>query len=313
MTLRIIGGSSHKQFTQAICKHLGVKKTEMTSKVFSNDNRFVTINEPVRGDDVFVIQTQRAPVDSHIMEMLILIRALRDASAARITAVMPYFPYSRSDKKDQPRIAITAKLLADLLASAGANRVLIMEMHVPQIQGFFSIHCDHLIAAPEITAHLKKHWNLENYCLVAGDAGAAKMVKLYADTLELPVAIMDKRREGNDGSVSIKSVIGNVENKKVLIIDDETASGGTLVKNAAFLMDHAGAVSVDACVVHPVLGPGAVEQINASPINKFITTDTIPLGDTLSNCEIVSVTKKFAETIRRIHANESIKSLNDLV
>lgn len=313
MALRIIGGSSHPQFTKAICEHLGLEETKSTSMLFSNQNRFVTIDEPVRGDDVFVIQTQAEPVDQHVMELLILIRALRDASAKRIVAVMPYMPYIRSDKKDQPRIAITAKLLADLLYSAGATRALIMEMHSPQTQGFFSTPCDHLIAAPEVVQYLKDNWDLENYCIVGGDSGAAKMIKDYADGLDLPVAIMDKRRERNDETVSIKGVIGDVRGKKALIIDDETQSGGTLIKDAQYLLEHAGALSVDACVVHPALGPNAAAKLNASPINRILTTDTIPTDQhDLNNHEIVSVTKKFAECIRRTHANESIKSLNDL-
>jgi len=314
MTLRIIGGSSHKQFTKAVCAHLGIEETKSTSVVFSNDNRFLTIDEPVRGDDVFVIQTQAPPVDAHIVELLIYIRALRDASAGRITAVMPYMPYSRSDKKNQPRIAITARLLADLLQSAGANRALIMDMHAPQIQGFFSFPCDHLIGAPDIVRHLKETWNLENYCLVAGDAGAAKMLKHFADGLNLPIAIMDKRRDKNDETVLIKGVIGDVRGKHALIIDDETQSGGTLIKDAEFLLQTAGTLSVDACVIHPALGPRASERLNASPINRIITTDTIPTGEHhLNHHEVVSVTKKFAECIQRIHNDESIKSLNDII
>jgi ribose-phosphate pyrophosphokinase len=313
MSLKIIGGSSHKDFTQKVCAHLGVVETKTTSLMFSNDNRFVTIDEPVRGDDVFVIQTPAPPADVHIMELLILIRTLRDASAERITAVMPYLPYARSDKKDQPRVCITARLIADLLQTAGADRALVMEMHSKQIQGFFSIPCDHLIAAPDIIAYLKNNWDLENYVIVAGDAGAAKMVKPFADGLHLPVAMMDKRREGNEEQVRIKGVIGDVKGKKVLIVDDETASGRTLIKDAEFLMSEAGASSVDACFIHVAFDEKAAERLNNSPISKFLTTDTVPLGNKqLKNCEIISVTKRFAEMIKRIHSNESVKSLNDI-
>lgn len=313
MNLRIIGGSSHKQFTHDVCAHLGAEETKTTVKTFSNDNLFVSIDEPVRGDDVFVIQTQTPPVDKHLMELFILIRTLRNASAKRITAVLPYLPYARSDKRDQPRICITARLIADMLQTAGANRVIVMDLHAPQIQGFFSIRCDQLVAAPEIIEYLKASWNLENYCLVAGDAGAAKMMKAYADGLSLPVAIMDKRREGNNEQVTIKGVIGDVKGKKVLLIDDETQSGGTLVKDAEYLMGHAGAISVDACVVHPALGPQAPERLNVSAIKKFISTDSIPkTTESLHHHEIVSVTKKFAEAIRRIHEDQSIKSLNEI-
>lgn len=313
MALKIIGGSSHKSFTKEVCSHLNIEETKSTSFPFSNDNRFVTIDEPVRGDDVFVIQTQASPVDAHLMELFIMIRALKNASAKSVSVVFPYMPYIRSDKKDQPRISITAKLVADLIATAGADRALLMDMHSPQVQGFFSVPCDHLLATREIVTYLKENWDLENYCLVGGDAGAAKMMKDYADGLGLPVAIMDKRREGNDEKVMIKGVIGNVEGKKVLIIDDETQSGGTLIKDAEYLLGDGGALSVDACVVHAALGPNAGENLNNSPINRIVTTDTIPVEPgTLNNHEIVSVTEKFAETIRRIYECESIKSLNDV-
>ncbi len=313
MNLKIIGGSSHPNFTQKVCEHIGVSPTPITSIKFSNDNRFVKIEEPVRGDDVFVIQTQANPVNSHVMELLIILRALKNASAARITAVCPYFPYARSDKKDQPRVCITARLMADLLESAGADRVLIMEMHSPQLQGFFSVPCDHLIGAPEIVMYLKQNWNLDNYILVGGDAGAAKMIKTYADGLHLPVAIMDKRRDDNDEQVRIKGVIGDVRGKKVLIIDDETSSGDTLIKDAEYLLNYAGAQSVDACVVHPALSPDAAEKLNRSPIKRILTTDTIPIDHfKLENVEVVSVAQRFAQGIQRIHANQSFKSLNDL-
>jgi len=312
MNLKIIGGSSHKDFTQKICQHLNTEETKSNSFKFSNNNRFVTIDEAIRGDDVFVIQTSTFTVDEDLMELLVLIRTLAGASAGRITAVMPYFPYARSDKKDQPRVCVTARLVADLLQAAGANRALVMEMHSPQIQGFFSFPCDHLIAAPDIIKYLQANWELDNYVLVAGDAGAAKMIKKYADTLNLPVAIMDKRRESNDETVRIKGVIGNVEGKKVLIIDDETLSGGTLIEDTDYLLDKAGALSVDTCFVHANLGEGAAEKLNNCRIGKFLTTDTIPsVHQNIRDLEVISVTKRFAEFIRRIHENESVKSLND--
>ena len=314
MNLKIIGGSSNKEFTKKICEHLGTEETKSTSFTFSNEDRFITIDEPVRGDDVFVIQTHNSPVDANIIELLIYIRTLRDASAGRITAVLPYFPYARSDKKDQPRICITAKLMADMLEKAGADRVLIMEMHSPQLQGFFNIPCDHLIGSPDIVGYLKNNWDLENYVLVAGDSGATKMMESYADALDLPVAMMDKRRIGNEEKVEIKSVIGEVENKKVLIIDDETLSGGTLIKDAEYLLNQAGAISVDTCFIHANLGEGAAEKLNNSPIKRFLTTDTIPSKDFgLRDLEIISVTKRFADMIERTHKNKSVKSLNDVL
>ena len=313
MTLRIIGGSSHTQFTSAVCTHLGIKETPTTSKVFDNDNRFVTVEDAVRGDDVYIIATQARPVDAHLMELYMLLRAVKIASATRVTAVLPYLPYSRSDKRDLPRVTVTARLIADLIETAGANHVLVADLHAPQIQGFFSIPCDVLYAAPEIVVYLKKNWNLKDYALVGGDAGAAKLLKLYADGLKLPVAIMDKRRDPNTGAVSVKGVIGDVRGKKALIIDDETQTGSTLIKDAEFLLKRGGAVSVDACVIHPALGPSAAKNLNKSPIKRFVTTDTIPTeGHNLRDHEIVSMTKKFADCIGRMHENKSIKSLNDL-
>ncbi len=311
MALKIIGGSSHKQFTKKICDHLGIVETKTTSKLFSNENRFVTVDEPVRGDDVFVIQTQSPPVDSHLVELLILIRTLHSASAGRITAVLPYFPYARSDKKDQPRVCITARLVADMLEKAGANRILIMEMHSPQIQGFFSIPCDHLLAAPDVIQYLKDNWDLTDYVVVAGDAGAAKMIKPYSDNLHLPMAIMDKRRKSNDETVSIRGVMGKVEGRKALVIDDETTSGRTLIQNAEYLLNQAGVKSVEACFIHSVFDEPASKRLNDSPISRFLTTDTSSLSASIRDCEVISVTKRFAGMMQRIHKNESVKSLND--
>jgi len=312
--MKIFSGSSHPEFAKKICEHLGLELGKSNSFIFSNDNRFITVDEAVRGEDVFIIQTSCESVDIHLVELLMFIRTLRGASAKRITAVMPYFPYVRSDKKDQPRICVSARLIADLLETAGADRALIMEMHSPQLQGFFSIPCDHLLAAPALINYLKKNWDLTNYILVAADAGAAKTMKLYADGLNLPVAIMDKRRTGNDEKPTIKGVIGDVKEKKVLLVDDEVSSGGTLKRDAEYLINQAGAKSVDVCLAHPVLGKNSVENLNSSSINRFVITDSIPTDDKpLKNKEIVSVTSMFAECIRRIHGNESIKSLNDIV
>ncbi|MBT7228244.1 ribose-phosphate pyrophosphokinase [Candidatus Parcubacteria bacterium] len=314
MDLKIIGGSSHKKFNEAICKHLGIRETKTQSFKFSNDNRFVVIDEPVRGDDVFVIQTQLKPVNSHIMELLMLIRTLKSSSAGRITVVLPYFFYSRSDKKDQPRICITAKLIADLLETAGADRILTMELHSSQVQGFANVPFDHIVAAPDVIQYLKENWKLDDYVLVAGDSGAAKLVEPYADGLHLPIAMIDKRRIGNDEKVKIKSVLGDVKGKKCLIIDDETLSGGTLIEDAKYLLEEAGAIEVDACFIHANLGEGAAEKLNNSPIKKFLTTDTIPTDhQKMRDLEIVSVTKRFANFINRIHNNESVKTLNDVV
>jgi len=313
MDMKIFSGSSHPEFAKQICKKLNVPLGKNSSFKFSNDNYFITIDEPVRGQDVFFIQTSTLPVQDHLMELLMHIRTFRDSSAGRITAVIPYFPYVRSDKKDQPRICITGRLVADMLKTAGANRVIIAEMHSMQLQGFFSIPTDHMLSGPTIIKYLKENWNLKDYVIVAGDAGAAKMIKLYADGLNLPVAIMDKRRNSNDEQPKIKGVIGNVKGKKCLIVDDEVSSGRTLIRDTEYLLGEAGATEVDVCVTHPVLGGNAIEELNASKIKKFIFTDTIPiLNKKLRNTEIISLVPVFAECIKRIHNNESIKSINDL-
>lgn len=313
MKLHIISGSSHKTFATAVCKTLDIKQTRITSKVFSNGNRFVAIDESIRNGDVFVIQTQAPCVSEHIMELLLIIRTLRDASAGRVTAVLPYLPYSRSDKKDQPRVCIAARLVADLLQSAGANRVITMELHAPQIQGFFSVPCDHVLASPALAAHLKKNWKLQDTVLVASDAGAAKMVKRFADALSLPIAIMDKRREGNDEDVSIRGVVGDVRGKKTLLIDDETATGKTLVRDAEFLAAQAGATEVNACVSHAAFDETGAKRLMASPIRRIVMTDTIPQqGLSKDRFEIVSVAPIFAECIRRVHEGQSIKTLNEI-
>lgn len=313
MNLKIFSGSSHPTFTAAICKHLGVPVGKSTNQVFSNDNRFVLIDEAVRGADVFIVETSTAPVDGYLVELLMYVRALRDASAGRITVVAPYLPYVRSDKRDQARISLSARLVADLIEAAGANRVLTMDLHSPQVQGFFSIPCDHLLASPTIIKYLQKNWDLTDYAIVAGDAGAAKIVKIYADALHLPVAIMDKRRDANDDKPIVKGVIGDVRGKKTLLVDDEVASGRTLIRDAEFLLQNAGAISVDAAVVHPVLSGEATRELNASLINRFVVTNTIP-NDTkpLKNKEVVDVSALFAECIRRIHESESIYSLNKI-
>lgn len=311
--LKIFSGSSHLNFAKKIADHLKIQLGKSHIQTFSNNNRFLSIDEPVRGDDVYVVQTSCEPVDENLMELIMFIRTLRDASAAQITAVLPYFPYVRSDKRDQPRVCIAARLVADLLEAAGANRVLVMDLHSPQIEGFFSIHVNHLLASPTIINYLQKNWSMDNFVLVASDAGAAKMLKKYADALHLPVAIMDKRREANNEKPIVKGVIGDVKNKKVLLIDDEVSSGRTIINDAEFLLTKAGALEVDACSVHAILGGTAVPELNNSLINRFIVTNTVPSDKkNLKNKEVVDVSQLFAECILRIHENKSIKSLTEV-
>jgi len=223
---------------------------------------------------------------------------------------LPYFPYARSDKKDRPRISITARLMADLVETAGANRVLTMNLHSPQVQGFFRIPTDHLQAAPILCDYLRQSRDLSNYVLVAGDVGESKDVGHYATRLDLPIAIVDKRRYGDDESPRAVNLIGDVAGKVALIIDDEVASGGTLVEAARFVLER-GAVAVEACVVHPVLSGKAVERIDASPIRQLVVTDSLPLdADKRSDrIRVRSVAGLFAEAIRAIHDGSSVSSL----
>ena len=275
---------------------------------FSNENLMVKIDENVRGCDVFVIQTSCPPVNEGLIELLITIDALKHASSGRITAVMPYFPYVRSDKKDKPRISITARLVADLLQTAGADRVVTMDLHAPQIQGFFRIPVDHLQAVPLVADYLRSK-DLTDHVLVAGDAGEAKEVGRYANRLHLPMAIIDKRRLDDTEKAIPTHLIGDVEGKHAIIVDDEVATGGTLCEAAAFLKEQ-GASTVTAAFTHAVLSGTAVAKLDASAIEQLVFTDTIPLAEKTSpKFHVLSVSELFAKAIRRIHDGDSISEL----
>jgi ribose-phosphate pyrophosphokinase len=308
--IKILGGSAHPELTRDICKHLGTEPCQSTVVRFSNENLMVQIDENVRGADVFVIQPSCPPVSDGIVELLITIDALKHASAERITAVLPYFPYTRSDKKDRPRISITARLMADLLETAGANRVLTMDLHSPQVQGFFRIQADQLHAAPILCDYLRTSRNLENYVLVAGDVGESKEIGNYANRLNLPIAIVDKRRYADDDNARATNLIGDVEGKHALIIDDEIATGGTMMEATQFVLSR-GAVSVEAACVHGVLSGKAIERIESSPLRSLVVTDTIPLAPEkrIDKIQILSVAKLFADAIKAIHTGSSVSRL----
>ena len=308
--IKVISGSSHPAFAAKVCEHLGVELCPTQLFRFSNENLLVQIEDNVRETDVFVIQTSCPPVSDGILELLMTIDALKHASARRITAVVPYFPYARSDKKDRPRISITARLMADLLETAGAQRVLTMDLHSPQVQGFFRFPVDQLRAAPILCDHLRTSRDVSNYVLVAADLGEAKEIGGYANRLNLPVAIVDKRRDGHDEKPRAVDLIGDVAGKQALIIDDEVASGGTLIEAMAFLLDR-GASSVEGAVVHPVLSGRAVERIAASPLQSLVATDTLPLPPEkgISKIEICSVAQLFADAIKAIHDGSSVSRL----
>jgi ribose-phosphate pyrophosphokinase len=308
--VKIISGTAHPQLAQDICKHLEIELCRSSVVRFSNENMLVQIEENVREADAFVVQPSCPPVSDGIIELLMTIDALKHASAGRITAVLPYFPYVRSDKKDRPRISITARLMVDLLETAGANRVLTMNLHSPQIQGFFRIPADQLQAAPILCDYLRESRDLSNYVLVAGDVGEVKEVGEYATRLDLPIAIVDKRRYGDNEDAQATHLIGDVRGKIALIVDDEVASGGTLLEAARFVLER-GALAVEACVVHPVLSGRAVERIEASMLHQLVVTDTIPLPakKRIEKIRIQSVSRLFADAIRAIHDGSSVSRL----
>lgn len=307
--LKLFCGSSHPDLARRICDYLDIPVGQATIKRFANDNLFVQINENVREKDVFVLQTCRPPVNEHLVELCIMLDALRHASARRITAVIPYYFYVRSDKKDMPRISITARLVADLLQAAGANRVLTMTLHSEQIQGFFSTPADQLSAVPLICDYFKD-WDLSDFVVVAPDAGSARRAGAYAQRLGLPMAIGDKRRL-SDEEVVIHSVVGDVTGKKVLIFDDEIATAGSMLKLAKYLQEHHDVQEVYAGAAHGVLVGPALERLAHPPFRSTVVTDSLPLPDgaQASNITQVSVAELFGKAIYAIHTGESVSSL----
>ncbi len=312
----VFSGSSHPRLARAIAEQMGIPLGQSSVLKFSNENIMVRLQDNVREKDVFVVQTSSSPVNESLVEMLIFIDALKYASAARITAVLPYFPYCRSDKKDEPRISIAARLMADLIQTAGANRVLTMDLHSPQIQGFFRIPVDHLLAAPIFFEHFEnvvfKDIPKEDCVLVMGDHGAAKHFAYYADELKLPVAIMDKFRVDHTEKPVIRRVIGDVAGKACLVIDDEIASGGTLIE-AATVLRESGAKRIMAAAVHPILSGNAIQKLIDSPIDHFILGNTVPVSEKVEGLgprfTVLNLAPLFARAIERIHSGDSVAEL----
>ncbi len=276
---------------------------------FSNENIFVKINENVRGRDVFVVQPFSAPVNRSIMELLIMIDALKRASSARITAVIPYYAYGRTDKKDQPRVPITARLIADCITVAGAQRVLTMDMHAGQIQGFFNIPVDELTAQILQARHFAQ-LELEDLTVVSADEGFAKKARRLADRLNAPLAIIEKRRLGNNGRIEAMGIIGNVEGRHALVVDDEIDTAGSLTQAVRVVHDH-GARDIYCCAAHGVFSGPAIERLSRAPIKEIVITDSIPLTDhkRLPSMTMLSVAELFAGAISRIHDGRSVTEL----
>lgn len=306
----IFACTAGREFAGRICAAAALDLGRVNVVKFTNENLKATICENVREADVFVVQSSSPPLNEGIIELLIMIDALKHASAKRITAVLPYYPYVRSDKKDEPRISITARLMADLLEAAGANRVLTMNLHSPQIQGFFRIPGDQLDAIPILSDYLRKK-DLSNSVVVAPDAGSAKRAGAYATRLDLPLAVLDKRRNDDSEEPEILHVIGDVEGKNAVILDDEISTGGSLDETVKALRS-LGAADILAGCVHPVLCGSAVERIRELALSELIVTDSVPTNgkeDRIPNMTILSVAPLFARAIRSIHEGESISSL----
>ena len=307
--IKIFACNSAEKFTQEVCDCLGLPMGEKDSFKFKNDNNFVQFEETVRDYDVYIVQTTEPPVNERIMELLITIDAAKRASAKRITAVLPYFMYSRSDKKDQPRIPVTAKLMAQLLEAAGADRVITCDLHNSAIQSYFDIYCDRL-SGKQLLEKYFQNKNLEDIVVVATDAGSSKKAYKYSEFFECPLALIDKRRESNNDNAVATNIIGNVEGKTALIFDDEVSTAGTLVEAANILKKH-GAKEIYAGATHGVLVGPAIERIENSPIKELVVTNTIPLEPEkhIDKIKVVSIAPLFAESIKRI--NEE-KPLGDL-
>ncbi len=300
---------SAEKFTDEICEYLNIEKGKRKLMKFKNDNNFVQILETVRDKDIFLVQTTEPPVNERIMELLIMIDAVKRASAKRITVVLPYYMYSRSDKKDQPRIPVTAKLLANVIESAGANRVLTCDLHNKAIQAYFNINCD-VLTGQNLLQKYFDNKNIENKVVVATDAGSSKKAYKYAEHFRCPIALVDKRRDGNDDRAIATSVIGEIEGKNALVFDDEVDTAGSIMETAEVIKKF-GANEVYVGCTHGVLSGPAIERIQNSSIKELVMTNTIPLPKEkqIDKIVVVSISELFGEAIKRIHEETSIGEL----
>lgn len=309
--LTIFTGNANPELAEKICDYLGVELGKAVVDRFSEGEIRVKIEQNVRGNDVFIIQPTCPPPNENLMELLIMIDAVRRASAARVTAVIPYFGYARQDRKDQPRVPISAKLVANLITTAGANRVLTMDLHAGQIQGFFDIPLDHLFAVKIFVDHLKNILDVSNLVVVSPDVGGIKMARAYAKRLGVPLAIVDKRRISME-TAEVMNILGDVDGKDVCIVDDIIATGGSLVE-AVLALKEKGARDVYATITHPVLSGPAIERLRKSGIKRLYVTDTIPIPKEkkIPKIEVLSVAELLGEAIKRIHKEESVSVLFD--
>src|SRR5580700_5626663 len=308
--MKVFSGTANRELAERICKYIGVPLGQATISSFPDGETYVKIEENIRGRDVFIIQPTCPPTNQHLMELLIMVDAARRASADRITAVVPFFGYARQDRKDQPRVPITAKLVANLITAAGASRVLTMDLHAQQIMGFFDIPVDHLYAAPVMFRYFNKK-KLKDLVVVSPDIGGVKMVHAYASLFQAPLAIVNKRRK-SASEVEMLNVIGDVDGQNVLLVDDLTETAGTITR-AAEILKKSGAKKVYASVSHAVLNPAALDRLKASELEELITTDTVP-HTKVSGFKLTELTVAplLGEAIKRIHNSESVSSLFDI-
>ncbi|WP_448382512.1 ribose-phosphate diphosphokinase [Desulfosoma sp.] len=310
--LKIFSGNSNLELAQKICDSLEIPLGRALVTTFSDGEIRVEVGENVRGADVFVVQSGAPPVNDHLMELLVMIDALKRASARRITAVIPYYSYSRQDRKNKPRVPITARLVADLITSVGTDRILTMDLHAGQIQGFFDIPVDNLYASPILLPYIREHFN-HNLVVVSPDAGGVPRARAYAQRLPAGLALIDKRRV-DVNQAEVMNIIGDVAGKTAIILDDMADTAGTLVEATRALLDR-GASEVHACVTHPVLSGPAVERIEKSDLKSLVVTDTLPLRPQAAHCnkiKVVSAARLFSQAIKSIHNEDSISSLFDI-
>jgi ribose-phosphate pyrophosphokinase len=310
--LKVFSGRAHASLAEEICARIGIDLGRVTLYSFSDGENYVQIDENVRGADVFVIQPTCPPVNDHLMELLIMLDAFKRSSASRVTAVLPYYGYARQDRKDKPRVPITSKLVADLITKAGADRVLTLDLHASQIQGFFNIPVDHLFAAPVIVGHLRT-LGLDDLTIVSPDAGGVERARAYAKRLGASLAIIDKRRIAAN-QTEVMNIIGEVEGRNVFIVDDIIDTAGTLIHSAQALLKQ-GAKSISASCTHAVLSGPAIDRINNSQLEMVIATNSMPTADKEQDCsklKTLSIGELLAEAIKRIHNEDSVSTLFEM-
>lgn len=307
--MKLFGGTSNQTLTKEVCDYLGIEPGRITAKNFSDGETQVEIHENIRGMDAFILQSTCTPVNDNLMQLLIIMDALKRASAKRITAVIPYYGYGRQDRKVKPRVPISAKLVADLITVAGADRVVSLDLHAGQIQGYFNIPVDNIFAAPLLLKHIRSHFE-DSLVIVSPDAGGVERARAFAKRLAVSLAIIDKRRD-TPNIAEAMNIIGDVEGKSTIILDDMVDTAGTLTQ-AAMALKNRGASKIYACCTHPVLSGPSLERIEASPIDQMVVTNTIPLNEEAKKCskiDVLSVAELLGETIKRIYHSDSVSTL----